>query len=141
MKPLPSLPAFGWETASSNANAVYTATYADLETRKKIASYSKSNPAKNPMEGFTYYDRFSPNVKKRLDRQAPYTHYIRNFKKIVGYFPVAGTFMGIYNYNLVKNMPLEKLPNKNWHIKRSYIEMSSCGLPLIMADLFVTLFR
>ena len=127
MTKLHELPAFGWETISSNANDAYV----DLMARRMAAKYCRQNQ-------WVHWTQAGALYQSERSKVAQNSHWGRNFNKVMGYFPILGTIVGIYNFNVTRDMALA---NKNLHIFRSSVEIASCGCLLVIPDVIVTLCR
>jgi hypothetical protein len=143
-----SPPAFGFETSKYNSEGFYKEKY----TRATQAATTRMTAAlKNMQEQFNEEDRANlsglladstdETMKDIHEVRAKQTWKTNNYVKAAGYIPLIGTLIGLYHISLARSCSKAELPNKYNHMVRGCIELTSCGCVLLIADIFVSIYR
>lgn len=129
---LKSSPAFGFETASSNAHAFYKAKFPVMFTKQEIREHIVDRMVEESpeMRNLEHGDIFAASVQKRMNRA-----------KVVGMIPVVGSIMGLARIIFSCMISRRHLPNRSYHLIRGTIELLSLGFLLLIPDLIVTFSR
>ena len=117
-----SIPAFGFETASCNAEEFYNETN---------------------IKGFEYIGKpeHMEMVYKNLSNAAKKAWKTSNVVKALGYIPLIGTLIGIDRISKAAKCNKDVLPNKFNHIARGCVELFSLGFLLLLPDIILTGYR
>lgn len=130
---LTSAPAFGFETASCNAQEYYEDMY-----RNAYDSKRKQYAELSPGQDFPLSDRDVNNICRNSAKTAS---KVANIVKVLGYIPLVGTLIGLSRISRASNASHEALPNKFNHTVRGCIELCSLGFLLLIPDLILTGYR
>ena len=140
-----SVPAFGFETATCNAEGCYkemskkvTQKVLDLQKREM----AKLNiPELQGMPDITADPEYQKVMEEQYNNAAKGAWKTANIVKALGYIPLIGTLIGLSRISRAAKATQEELPNKFNHIARGCIELFSLGFLLLIPDLILTGYR